>query len=367
VSRLHRAPGGVIVLLSLAAADSYGRAPEGETSSYEDRPQTCRGCHATLGPEDQVQLEDGTELPTYVGTNAIDHSVHADDLDCIDCHRAMRGYPHEPIRVPTERAYRHEMSKNCNGCHFELFDRLRDSMHFQQVREDNLDAATCVDCHGHHEVESPAEPRDEVSRRCAQCHEEVAEVYADSIHGESLSDGSAHSPVCTDCHGAHAIQPSKNQKFHAGSYQICANCHGDPDIMAIYEINPNVIDTYLDDFHGVSNYLYTKVGHVPERPIATCGDCHGVHDVREIGTEGGSEFLREHVAAMCEECHEGAGTSFAGAWMGHEDPSLQGSPLVWVVMWGYRILIPVMVIALLIHIFMHFYRAAVERARTGGH
>lgn len=354
-------------LAALLVAGLVGpAAASGEADNpYADRPQTCAGCHETLGPEDTFTLGNGTEISAHVDPEALGHSVHADDLGCTDCHRRMRGYPHEPIRAADEREFRLTMSQTCNRCHYEHFTRVVDSIHFEQLSNEEVEAPTCVDCHDNHEIEDPRQPRLAISDRCSSCHEETAETYATSVHGESLAKGSEDAPVCTDCHGAHEISDTKSDEFHAGSYQICANCHGDAEKMKEYDLNPNVLDTYLDDFHGVSNYLYTQVGHIPERPMATCGDCHGVHDVQRFDDEGDRGAVRERVATMCQSCHEDANSSFAGAWMSHEDPSLSSSPLVWAVLWGYRILIPVMIVGLLLHIFLHFWRAAVEHAQKG--
>ena len=330
---------------------------------YADRPQTCRGCHATLGPEDVIKLTDGSTISVHVDAAVIEHSIHGSELSCTDCHRTMRGYPHEPIALPNRRQYRLQMSQTCNQCHYDYFQELLGSVHFQKLREDDLNAPTCVDCHGFHAIEEAGEPRLAINEKCAECHQESAEIYADSVHGQALAKGAEHAPTCTDCHGAHGIEEASKGEWQIGSYQVCATCHGDPEKMAEYELSTNVLDTYLDDFHGMSNYISVKVGHVPANPIATCGDCHGAHDVEKLTSEEGTKVARERVADMCRKCHDQATDAFAGAWMGHQNPSLSGSPLVWVVMWGYRILIPVMILGLLIHIFMHFWRAAVESVR----
>lgn len=334
-----------------------------EDHAYADRPQSCRGCHATLGPEDAIKLTDGSTISVYVDPDTVEHSIHGNELSCTDCHRTMRDYPHEPVAIPNRKQYRLQMAQTCNQCHYDYFSEVMESVHFQKIAGDDLNAPTCVDCHGSHDVQDASEPRLAINEKCAECHAETAETYANSVHGKALAKEAEYAPTCTDCHGAHAIEEASKGEFQMGSYQICATCHGDAEKMAEYDLSTNVLDTYLDDFHGMSNLISVKVGHVPAQPVATCGDCHGVHDVEKLTAEEGTEVARERVADMCRDCHEGATDSFAGAWMGHEDPSLSGSPLVWIVLWGYRILIPVMIIGLLIHIFMHFWRAAVESVR----
>ena len=55
--------------------------------------------------------------------------------------------------------------------------------------EGNLDAATCTDCHGSHDIPVPNEPRQRISHTCEQCHSEIFNEYVESVHGEALFPG----------------------------------------------------------------------------------------------------------------------------------------------------------------------------------
>lgn len=350
---------------SPAVAGAPPKAAEG--ARLAERAQTCEGCHAEKGDE-VVRLPDGTELPIRVDAVAHGAAAHGEgpDLECTDCHQRPAQYPHAPIEALTLRAYREEKSETCVRCHFKRFAHLTDSVHFEALASaPSIDdegqpryPPNCIDCHGAHEVGDIEADRRQVDRTCGTCHAEVAETYRASVHGRSMQEGVEDVPLCTDCHGSHGIAWADDGDFHAGSYLVCAKCHGDEERMARYDLSADVIRTYLDDFHGASNRLYTEVGNIPDRPIATCASCHGYHDVQDFDGEADEEAMRVRVGQMCASCHEGVGTSFADAWMAHGDPSPEETPFVWLVLWVYRLAIPGLVLGLLIHIGLHFYRAA---------
>lgn len=347
-------PSIFVLTLSFLGASPQSLAPE------QSRPDDCEGCHASA-LEESVALADGTVLGVYVDPHAFDASVHGNELECTDCHRKVGPYPHEPSTYASLRDMRVTRSKTCNRCHYSMFEEVMDSMHFTQLEAGNLDAPTCVDCHGAHDVQHKGGPRVAISERCGSCHEDVQTEYAGSVHGTSLVDGSEEVPVCTDCHGVHGIEDPKSAKFHAGEHEICAKCHADEPLMAKYELSANVLDTYMDDFHGTSNALYAKVGADEGRPVATCSDCHGVHDIRSMKDREEVASMLGRTEQMCVKCHEGAAEDFAAAWLSHAEPTLEKAPLVWGIKWGYRLMIPLIMLGLVLHILMDLVQVRTHR------
>jgi hypothetical protein len=236
-----------------------------------------------------------------------------------------------------------------------------DGIHYRLFEEGNEDAPTCADCHGAHDIMDPSEPRTEVDKRCAKCHEEISAQYAKSVHGQALYEDNPDVPVCTDCHGSHDIADPRKADFHAASYQICAKCHGDEDRMEKYGLNPNVVDTYLDDFHGRSNAMYAAGEGDPGRPMATCTDCHGIHDIPSF-KETDASVVRARVLEVCKQCHEQVPEGFQDAWLSHYTPTLASAPLVWGVTWFYRIAIPFILLGLVLHILLHLWRFGFKRS-----
>jgi predicted CXXCH cytochrome family protein len=342
------------------------RAASGQTldpqpSPDAAAPDTCEGCHAS-DRDVRVSFPDGSSLPAFVDPTSFAHSVHAERFTCEDCHRDTGAWPHAPLPFATAADYRKDAEEMCRRCHAEHGELAADGIHARAKALGNPTAPGCTDCHGAHDVAAPGKSRLAVAALCGQCHTKQAEAFGKSVHARALTEGNPDVPACTDCHGAHAIADTRAAGYHAASYTVCARCHGDAKMMAKYELSENILTTYLDDFHGSSNHLYTQVGYLPERPVATCGDCHGFHDVQSIrDTQGqGAAAVRERAEAMCRNCHEGAPEGFSGAWLAHEVPSIEAAPLVWGITWGYRFLIPLMILGLVLHILLHLWRLPVK-------
>ena len=352
------------LVLSVCALPSAARAGSEPVTpaNIESRPQTCEGCHA-LAATERLSLQDGTSLSVYVDPKKLAESVHTDEVGCADCHREIGGYPHRRVTYDDRRAFQVTMATTCNRCHYEDFEEVMDSIHFAQLEAGDARAPTCVDCHGGHAVAPASTPRLAISARCGQCHEEIQKTYLGSVHGASLTDGNEDVPVCTDCHGTHAIKDPTAPEFHTGEHEVCARCHADPARMSKYELSTDVLSTYLDDFHGTSNRLYETVGTTANRPVATCSDCHGVHDIAALSKDAPDQALAQ-VQTMCRRCHDEANASFAAAWMSHQQPNLSTAPAVWLITWTYRIMIPVIMIGLLLHIALDLLQVRKKRSAS---
>jgi hypothetical protein len=342
------------------AADAAQKTPE-ELAKARKQTESCLECHADMFDDDVVLLDDGSELPVLVDEDAWRGSVHAAELGCRDCHQGITKYPHPDLEQGSARTYQLAAAESCNKCHYAYYTRALDGIHYARLEAGHLDAPTCVDCHGAHAVVAPDTPRTAIDRRCARCHEDVAQTYRASVHGLALVNGDPDVPTCTDCHGAHAIRDPRGEAFHVSSHEICAQCHADEDRMRRHGLNPNVIQTYLSDFHGVSNQLYAAGGGLPDQPMASCVDCHGVHDIQPFDDGTGEAAVRERVEVVCARCHQDTPVGFGNAWMRHYEPTFRSAPLVAMVTWAYRILIPLIACGLISHILLHLWRYQTHR------
>lgn len=324
----------------------------------------CLDCHD--GEESVVTFADGATLSVVISEASWNASGHAAEVKCQECHPSMTDTPHPAIHFASRRAYQLDRAGACKKCHFAYHNRAQDSIHAKELAKGNTQAPTCTDCHGVHDATDRAD-RLTVTARCARCHDKAASQYARSAHGKALSELTAGGkattdvPVCTDCHGTHAMADPRKAAFHVSSWSICSKCHGDKAKMAPYGLSTAVVETYLDDFHGRSNERYAQGAGSPVKPIATCTDCHGVHDVVSLRQAKREGQLRDQVIVACRKCHKEAPLGFADAWLAHEPPSPGSAPLVWGVQWGYRILIPLIMSGLLLHILLHLWRARVHR------
>jgi hypothetical protein len=361
------APARAFALTAIAVSWTLAITLPAQAQDAEEDPADqvdsafCLDCHAVMEGE-TLEFGDGTSIDLGVDEEAWNQSVHAHELDCNDCHRQIYDFPHPELPVDNARAYQLALAETCNRCHYAYYTRVLDSTHYAQIEAGNLNAPTCVDCHGAHAITNPHRPRIDVDRRCARCHGEISAIYEGSVHGRALVEGGNEDvPVCTDCHGAHSIQDPTQPGFHAAEHDICARCHADEERMERYGLSANVLDTYLDDFHGVSNQLYAAGAGSPGQAMASCTDCHGVHDIQRFDRSGSREEIRARVADLCRKCHQDVPEEFADAWLSHYEPTLSSAPLVWAVTWSYRILIPLIMLGLVLHILLDLWRMRTHR------
>lgn len=332
----------------------------------------CLLCHAQPGRT--WTLPSGETLSLTVEAHVLADSVHGTGnpegaLDCTDCHVEQR-FPHEPETAQTVREYQIKRYESCKNCHEDEYTHSGDSVHGAAIREGRLEAATCVDCHGSHDIQTPDEPRQRISLTCGKCHGAVFEQYRTSVHGEALFvDSNPDVPTCIDCHGVHNINDPTTNLFRVRSPELCAKCHADAELMAKYDITPNVFDSYLTDFHGTTVALFEQQDPNVATNKAVCYDCHGVHDIARSDGEK-SKVVRENLLTTCKQCHPNATADFPDAWIGHFPPTLESHPLLFLVNAFYTILIPATLGGITFLVLTDIYRRIRQRfgsrAKVGG-
>ena len=271
------------------------------------------------------------------------HLREAETYDCAECHeeaadvfktsvhgRRQEGRKDVPIKCstchgvhdvmkPDDRESRlHPLNaiRTCSSCHGDananeasvqqLLDLpYTDDIHAQGLltREMNI-TASCISCHGGHDIRAKGDPASRTSRlnvqeTCAQCHLGVAEGYVGSVHFEKLQADGHNGPACNDCHPPHG-------KFRArtdvsfDSVQACGRCHRER------------LGTFRRTYHG-------KVSTLGEgERVAGCADCHGTHETR-AAVDPKSRIHRDNLVQTCSECHEHANPGFV-QYLVHADP-----------------------------------------------
>ncbi|MCP4703467.1 MAG: hypothetical protein GY865_02560, partial [candidate division Zixibacteria bacterium] len=101
--------------------------------------------------------------------------------DCLDCH--------EDDELTKERNSR-EISLHVNE------NRYSGSVHGE---------ADCIDCHT--DLDGVELPHDEELEKvdCGNCHDDISELYSNSLHGQAIEKGINLAPKCWSCHGYHYI------------------------------------------------------------------------------------------------------------------------------------------------------------------
>ncbi len=197
----------------------------------------CLTCHED---SEMTTERDGHQVSLYVDPDAFAGSIHAD--------------------------------LECTGCHIDL-DGVEDFPHDEDIET--------VDC--------------------GTCHDETAEIYSESLHGQAVSAGAKLAPRCWDCHGAHDIVESSLPDSRVAKFNIpfmCGRCHkeGSP-ITRTYDIpQDSILSHYSLSIHGVGLF---KQGLTV---TAVCSDCHTAHHVLPH-TDPRSTIHRDNVANTCQQCH----------------------------------------------------------------
>ncbi len=185
----------------------------------------CLKCHSR---KREKKLEDGDVLSLQIAKAEYANSVHG-EIGCTGCHQALANKKH-PSREPINSRREHSLAlnQNCRSCHAGNFAQYEHSIHARLVAEGNQSAPVCTDCHSAHAVESMAVYQPVTGLPCKNCHENIFDAYAQSVHGGARAKGNVireshiQAPICTDCHQAHDIT-AVAASDHLRS--TCLDCH----------------------------------------------------------------------------------------------------------------------------------------------
>jgi len=316
----------------------------------------CLACH---NRELAVHYKNGETEKTSVREDELDKSVHK-NLSCVDCHVRVNSELHPVREFRSKRDFSIVMADNCRRCHFDKYSRVLEGIHFKLASQGNTKTPVCTDCHGAHGIESARKTKLANARKCRQCHSDIYDVYAASVHGAALiKEGIEDVPICSDCHKAHDNAGPHTANFRNSVPQTCAGCHAKKEIMDKYGLSTKVVETYLQDFHGITMKFYNRYGE-GEKKIAVCIDCHGIHDITKVKA-GNASVIKQNLVKRCQKCHKDATAGFPDSWISHYEPSFKKAPMVLMVNLGYKFFIPFMIIGLLLQIILHLWRYAVNR------
>jgi Cytochrome c7 and related cytochrome c len=234
-----------------------------------------------------------------------------------------------------------------------------ESVHGMALSNGNDNAPSCIDCHNHHDIEPITSSNSSINKinipnTCGKCHTDIATQYKESIHGVSLlKNGMVEAPSCTDCHGEHNILSPDNPKSPVAygnlSTQVCSKCHGSITLSQKFGLPTDRFKTYVDSYHG----LALQGGSTT---VANCASCHGVHLILP-SSDPRSSINKKNIAKTCGKCHPGANENFA---IGKIHVSMQKSddPILYWIASLYIMLIITIIGGMLLHNFIDFIRKA---------
>jgi formate dehydrogenase gamma subunit len=346
----------------------------------------CTSCHADIKavPHEPAPAKVNCSECHAGAFEAYTQGLHANAIKngnekaatCLDCH----GNAHSilPSSDPGSKVNHANIAQTCGACHGEKFVMensglsarpflsYQESVHGRAVAAGNEKAAACTDCHGSHDIRPPTDSASTIAKfnvpkTCGKCHEPVAAVFRESIHGQSLARGNWQAPVCTDCHGIHMIKshidPTSSVAAQALARTTCAQCHEGVRLSQEFGIEGKRASTYLDSYHGMASKLGSAV-------IANCASCHGVHNILP-SSDPRSMINREHLVETCGKCHPGASGNFILGKVHLDVPTSQdiGSVATRWIRWIYLSLIAAVIGGMVLHNGLIWRKKAIAKRR----
>ncbi|HZU97486.1 MAG TPA: cytochrome c3 family protein [Planctomycetota bacterium] len=262
---------------------------------------SCIECHTEQDP------------PLSTPVKLLAGDVHGEaHLSCADCHGGDRSL--EDVKAHRSEGYvgrpkALEVATMCGRCHSDIekmrgFDprlptdqqaKYLTSQHGKLAAQGDLNAATCVSCHGAHGIKRPSDPDSKVSplhvvETCSGCHADPVrmkpygiptnqlEAYEKSVHGHArLVERDTGAPACNTCHGSHGLVPAGL----ASVFDACGKCH----------------ETQAELFAASTHAKAFAEKHArKEIASPSCSACHAAHEIQRPSDAalGGP---------LCASCH----------------------------------------------------------------
>jgi len=286
--------------------------------------------------------------------------------NCLSCHKTPVARKHSTLSDIDLKTAQNNL---CSGCHKDdkeirnktlpsagFITSYEKSVHGQALKNGNPNAAGCVDCHTSHVVKNSSDPASSTNKKnipdnCGKCHASIANEFKQSIHGVSALKGNQEAPVCTSCHGDHAIlkhnDPNAPVSYSNVASRVCTPCHTSMTLNEKYGIPGNKVATFEDSYHG----LALKGGSLT---VANCASCHGAHSIKP-SSDSTSSTHKKNLVKTCGKCHPGANKKFAEGSI-HLTITEKQQPALYWISTGYIIMIISIIGGMLIHNIFDFFK-----------
>jgi len=275
----------VVLIAVLTAVVAFADA------SLDITPRACLECH-----EDSVTA---AEFKT---------SVHGQN-SCTSCHVEINNLAkHADGDIEVGQV-------SCAGCHQDVAASHAGSVHAENE-------VGCIECHAQiHSLQSGALSKPEVALLCENCHD--TEAYQASAHAKAVAAGNLDAPSCTDCHGLHEIKTlGEGSEAHLIHTEACVDCHSSEDVIERNDLRPHTVETFLESYHGKS----VELGF-PEL-VAGCADCHTPH-MALPASDPASSIHPANLVETCSQCHPKATVQFTKYYAHADHADSENYPILY--------------------------------------
>lgn len=222
---------------------------------------------------------------------------------------------------------------------------------------------SCTTCHG--ETEHGFEKLNPVTT-CADCHEPQMQAFTGSVHAVSVDEEKPNAASCIACHGSHNILAVADSQSPVSRPNVteatCARCHDAEVLSPVRGVPRNFVADYRRSFHGLSAAL-------GDRRVANCASCHSYHAVLPSGNPR-STVHEKNLVQTCGVCHTQAKATFSTGGV-HYNPDTTGFRIVDFVRVMYLMMITLAVSLMFLHNAIDFggrlrdhFRQRTERKKS---
>jgi formate dehydrogenase gamma subunit len=314
----------------------------------------CLECHSD---KTLTTTNAGRVISLYVDAAKVAASVHKTNT-CASCHDDIT------VKHPDDNIAARAV--DCARCHATQSLSYGLSVHGAALLKGEQQAPNCTDCHDTHEVsrpESPVSPLhfSNLAKTCGQCHPQEAADVQQSVHGQATALGRRDAATCIDCHAEHKIESLRLGSALKISQEVCSKCHASEQLNTKYNLPADRVKTFFESYHGLAAQKGSTIA-------ANCGSCHGYHKILRT-SDPESTINRANLVQTCGQCHPGASEKFAQAKV-HVDLSFAkagrdiGGRVNYWVKKIYLALIFGVIGAMLIHNLLLFGRKMAARSRS---
>jgi hypothetical protein len=226
----------------------------------------------------------------------------AQETSCITCHSDPDLFEDEAALIAEQfgASVHAEVGLSCHDCHggnpdlaladdIEAMDEDFEPAPYVGAPNATAVPGFCARCH--------SEPV-YMKRFRPDARTDQAELYATSQHGHALAEGDTNVATCISCHGSHDIRRADDpdsRVYPTRVAETCSECHSDAERMAGYKL-PDGRSLPTDQFALWRHSVHARTMFEREDLSSpTCNDCHGNHGASPPGLES--------VAFVCGQCH----------------------------------------------------------------
>ena len=230
----------------------------------------------------------------------------------------------------------------------------------------------CATCHG--ESEHGFEKLDPVAT-CADCHQPQMQAFKGSVHAVSVDAGKPNAASCVACHGSHEVMKIADPQSPVSKFRVteatCATCHDKDVLSPVRGLPRNFVADYRESFHGLSAAL-------GDQRVANCASCHSYHAILPSSNPL-STVHEKNLVQTCGACHTGAsnaafvtganfatGATFASGGV-HYNPDATGYRIVDFVRVMYLMMITLTIGFMVTHNAIDLYGRLRDRFRRRKH